>query len=118
MKYLLDEMLSPVVALDEERVVITMNAGDFLTLAEDSEVHAGLVVLRQAGLSRDEQRSWVRAAIVRLAEEKRDLVNRVVEVTGVGKYTIRTLPPTGPSYVLRQRQSGCDLRTDATSLER
>lgn len=55
-------------AFEEDRVVITINAGDFLVLAEGSDLHAGLIVLRSRGLSRDEQLAMARAR-VRIASE-------------------------------------------------
>ena len=122
MKYLLDEMLSPALAkelsssgidvthisyrardgspdhevwryaLDQDRIVITMNVSDFLTLAGRSEIHAGLIVLRQGGLTRAEQRSWIQPVIQAIEAEQRDMVNRFAEVTGIGAFTFRDLP--------------------------
>ena len=122
MKYLLDEMLSPVLAkelsasgrdithigyrdrdgapdhevwryaLEQERIVITMNTSDFLTLAGRSEIHAGLIVLRRGGLTRQEQREWIQPILDAIEVDSCDMVNRVAEVTGVGAFTIRNLP--------------------------
>lgn len=44
-------------ALENDLVVVTTNARDFIRLL-NVEVHAGLMVLRESGLSRDEQ--WAR----------------------------------------------------------
>jgi len=41
-------------ALDHDFAVVTTNARDFIELL-DVDVHPGLIVLRESGLSRDEQ---------------------------------------------------------------
>jgi predicted nuclease of predicted toxin-antitoxin system len=45
-------------AFANDQVVVTLNAGDFLTLAAGGDLHPGLIVLRESGLTRDEQ--WSR----------------------------------------------------------
>jgi predicted nuclease of predicted toxin-antitoxin system len=45
-------------ALERGQIVVTINAKDFLNLAAGSEVHPGLIILRDSGLSVDEQ--WTR----------------------------------------------------------
>lgn len=79
-------------ARDHDRVVITMNVSDFLRLAERAELHAGLIVIRRGGLTREEQRAWIEPVIEKLETEETDLVNRVVEVTDVGVFVVRDLP--------------------------
>ena len=69
-----------------------MNVSDFIALAERSEIHAGLIVLRQGGLTRAEQRTWIRPVIDAIEAEQCGLVNRVTEVTGAGTFTTRDLP--------------------------
>lgn len=74
-------------AFSQDQVVVTLNAGDFLNLAAEVELHPGLIVLRVAGLSRSEQWAHIEPAIdYCLAEEKanRNLVNRVIEIRGIG----------------------------------
>jgi predicted nuclease of predicted toxin-antitoxin system len=46
-------------ALDHDFAVVTSNARDFIPLL-DVEVHPGLIVLRESGLTRDEQ--WARSS--------------------------------------------------------
>jgi predicted nuclease of predicted toxin-antitoxin system len=46
-------------AFDHDFVVVTTNARDFLVLAE-LDLHPGLIVIRESGLTRDEQ--WERLA--------------------------------------------------------
>lgn len=74
-------------AFSHDQVVVTLNAGDFLALAQGGELHPGLIVLRVAGLSAAEQWAHLEPAIdLALAEEAagRSLVNRVIEVQGIG----------------------------------
>ncbi len=81
-------------ALEQARVVITINASDFVKLAEGSGIHAGLVVLRSQGLSRAEQWAWIKPVFEAVIGSGEDLLNRVVEVTSTGKFTVRAIPPT------------------------
>lgn len=50
-------------AYEHDQVVVTINASDFLVLAGSVELHAGLIVLRSRGPSRDEQWEWVEPVI-------------------------------------------------------
>jgi len=70
-------------ALDHDFAVVTANAQDFIELL-DMPVHPGLIVLRESGLSRQEQ--WER-------------VRPVVEhVCGTGHHTLRQrVNPTVPA---------------------
>lgn len=84
-------------AFDHDQVVVTLNAGDFLTLAAGVELHPGLLVLRIPGLSRAEQWRHIEPAIdFCLGEEAagRSMVNRVVEIHGHGhgQLTVYDLP--------------------------
>ena len=56
MRLLVDENLSPRLARDQ--IVVTVNVGDFLRLAASMEVHPGVIALREAGLSAEQQ--WLR----------------------------------------------------------
>lgn len=80
-------------AQEREFTVVTVNAIDFLRLLE-VELHAGLIVLREANLSRNEQ--WLRLEAVTshvLASGDPDyMLNRVIEVTGLGEFHIREMP--------------------------
>jgi predicted nuclease of predicted toxin-antitoxin system len=42
-------------AFEHDQIVVTINAKDFLSLATGSEVHPGLIILRESGLTPDEQ---------------------------------------------------------------
>lgn len=81
-------------AYEHDQIVVTMNAGDFLHLATEVEVHPGLIVLRPAGgLSRDEQWDWVEPVVDHLLASGEGLVNKAVLVTAFGKFTVVDLPP-------------------------
>lgn len=73
--------------------MVTINARDFIRLL-DVEIHPGLIVLREAGLTRGEQ--WAR--ILPLIEHIRKsgdadlLVNKLVEVLAPGPWEVREIP--------------------------
>jgi len=80
-------------ALDHDFAVVTTNARDFIELLA-VDVHPGLVVLRESGLSRNEQ--WERIEpVIEHAKASNDedfFLNKLIEVTGVGKFEIRNIP--------------------------
>jgi predicted nuclease of predicted toxin-antitoxin system len=80
-------------ALDHEFAVVTTNARDFISLL-DAPVHPGLIVLRESGLSRQEQ--WERLLpVVERAKKSGDedfLLNKLIEITGVCQFTTRQIP--------------------------
>jgi len=80
-------------ALDHDFAVVTTNARDFIELL-DVDVHPGLIVLRESGLTREEQ--WLRLhPVIEQAKDSNDadfLVNKLIEITGVGKFEIRNIP--------------------------
>jgi hypothetical protein len=49
-------------ALDHDFAVVITNARDFIALL-DVPVHTGLIVLRESGLSREEQWEWLRPVV-------------------------------------------------------
>lgn len=79
-------------ALDHDLAVVTTNAQDFIELL-DVELHPGLIVFRESGLSREEQ--WKRLEPVVLhvlrSGDQDFLVNKLIEVTGPGKFTVREI---------------------------
>ena len=79
-------------ALERDSLVATINARDFLRLAGESEVHAGLIVLRSQGLDPDEQWEWLEPVVRGVLESGVELINKVVEVTGSGRFSVRDLP--------------------------
>jgi predicted nuclease of predicted toxin-antitoxin system len=75
-------------------VVVTTNARDFLGLL-DIELHPGLIVLRESGLSRQEQ--WARLETVldhlhQMPDPATHMVNRVVELWADGRLLSREIP--------------------------
>lgn len=80
-------------ALDHDFAVVTVNARDFVELL-DVAVHPGLIVLRESGLSRQEQWERIKPIIdyVRDSGDEDFLLNKLVEVTEVGKFHARDIP--------------------------
>jgi predicted nuclease of predicted toxin-antitoxin system len=80
-------------ALDHDFAVVTTNARDFIELL-DAPAHPGLIVLRESGLSRQEQ--WERLILVveyvKKAGDEDFLLNKLIEITGVRQFTIREIP--------------------------
>ncbi len=82
-------------ALEHDFVVVTTNARDFLELL-DVELHPGLVVLREGGLSREEQRMRLAMALDHVQSQPDPaayMVNRVVEVVAIGEVVVSEMPP-------------------------
>ena len=80
-------------ALEVDAFVITHNPQDFIDLATKSELHAGLVLIREGGLDPDEQWARVAAALDFLrAQDVDDLLNRVVDVRAVDDIEVLAIP--------------------------
>jgi predicted nuclease of predicted toxin-antitoxin system len=79
-------------AFQHDLTLVTTNVRDFIELLH-VELHPGLIVIREAGLSRIEQ--WSRLeAVVRHALATADtnfMVNRMIEVWGVGHFNVREI---------------------------
>jgi predicted nuclease of predicted toxin-antitoxin system len=80
-------------AFENNFVVVTGNARDFIRLL-NVEVHRGLIVLREGGLTRDEQWERIRPVIKHLLECRDDnfLVNKLIEISGPDVWEIREIP--------------------------
>ena len=80
-------------ALENDFVVVTSNARDFIRLL-NVEVHPGLIVLRESGLTRDEQWERIRPVIEHVLRSSDDnlLVNKLVEISDGNKWEIREIP--------------------------
>jgi predicted nuclease of predicted toxin-antitoxin system len=80
-------------ALDRDFAVLTTNARDFIELL-DVDLHPGLIVLREGGLSRDEQWDRIKPVIEHVNDsgDQYFLLNKLVEVTGVGQFAVREIP--------------------------
>lgn len=69
-------------AFERDAILVTVNAEDFISLAERYEVHAGLIILRNGELTAKEQGLWLEQALAWLERNPRDLLNCVLEVWG------------------------------------
>ena len=81
-------------AFKHDQVVVTSNVEDFLQLAGDVDLHPGVIVLRAGHLSREEQWAWLLPVVRRFSGPRADLVNRVVVVSGPGRFQVRAIPPS------------------------
>ena len=80
-------------AYENDLTVITTNAKDFLALL-DVDVHPGLIVLRESGLSRQEQWERIELALRHLLEQddRNFMLNKVVEIEGATRLSVREIP--------------------------
>ncbi len=82
-------------AYENDLTVITTNAKDFLALLS-VEVHPGLIVLRESGLSRQDQ--WERIApVLHYLLDRNDpnfMLNKVIEVEAPDRFSTREVPPS------------------------
>jgi predicted nuclease of predicted toxin-antitoxin system len=77
-------------AYQEDRILVTLNVGDFEKLVRERELHAGVVLIKRAGLLRDEQIELMKGVAAALAEHG-DLVNQVLCVAEDGAMTFENL---------------------------
>jgi predicted nuclease of predicted toxin-antitoxin system len=82
-------------AYEEDRILVTLNVGDFEKLVRERELHAGVVLIEQAGLLRDEQIELLREIAGALADHGA-LINEVLRVAEDGTMVFENLaaPPT------------------------
>jgi predicted nuclease of predicted toxin-antitoxin system len=80
-------------AYDNDFIVVTTNAKDFLALLE-VEVHPGLIVLRESGLSREEQWNRIEPVLQYLLslDDFNFMVNKVIEVEAPNRFSVREIP--------------------------
>lgn len=80
-------------AYQNDQVVVTINVGDFMRLAKSVDLHPGVIAIREAGLTRQEQ--WVRLqqALAYIKHEiGGDLINQVLEVRGISEFKLHRIP--------------------------
>lgn len=77
-------------AYQEDRILVTLNVGDFEKLVRERELHAGVVLIERAGLLRDEQIELMQSVAAALAEHG-DLINQVLRVAEDGGMTFENL---------------------------
>lgn len=80
-------------ALDHGFAVVTSNARDFIPLL-DVEVHPGLIVLRESGLTRAEQWDRIKPVVQHVKDTKDPdfLLNKVIEIAGIERFEVRQIP--------------------------
>ena len=76
----------------EDRVLVTLNVGDFEKLARSREIHAGIALIERAGLLRDEQIEIVRKIVTAIAAHG-SMVNELLRVAEGRPRTFVTVPP-------------------------
>jgi predicted nuclease of predicted toxin-antitoxin system len=84
-------------AYEEDRILVTLNVGDFEKLVRMREIHAGVVLVERAGLRRDEQIELMTRIVTALVEHG-DLVNEVLRVAEDGTMSFEGVasPPKRP----------------------
>lgn len=78
-------------AFDEDRVLVTANVGDFVKLAHSRELHAGIILIENGGLLRDEQHEVVRRACDQIGA-RYDMANQVLRVAVDLSMTLEEIP--------------------------
>ena len=82
-------------AYAEDRILVTANVDDFEKLAGARELHAGIALVEDGDLLRDEQEAVIRRIVVAIEEkyaEARDMVNCVMRVSRAGGPTFDPPP--------------------------
>jgi predicted nuclease of predicted toxin-antitoxin system len=78
-------------AFEHDFALFTLNVADFLELARNVELHPGAIVLRRAGLDRDEQWAYLQRALAQV-DVSATLVNKVIEVAEDGTAVVPDMP--------------------------
>jgi predicted nuclease of predicted toxin-antitoxin system len=78
-------------AFQEDRILVTANVDDFVQLARKRELHAGIVLIEDASLHRDEQLTIIRAVVA--FTEGEDMANRVLWIGVDGHMRFEDVPP-------------------------
>ncbi len=80
-------------AYENDLIVVTTNAKDFLALL-DVEVHPGLIVLRESGLSRAEQWERIEPLLQHLRglDDPNFMLNKVIEIEAPNRFSVREIP--------------------------
>jgi predicted nuclease of predicted toxin-antitoxin system len=75
----------------EDRILVTANVDDFVRLARKRALHAGMILVEDATLRREEQLAVLRAVVRHIGEQ--DMVNRVLWVNLDGTMEFEDIPP-------------------------
>jgi len=78
-------------AFQEDRVLVTCNVEDFVGFAGVRELHAGLVLVEEGDLPREQQLQVVRRAVTAM-NVKPDMANVVLRVSVDGKLVFEEIP--------------------------
>jgi predicted nuclease of predicted toxin-antitoxin system len=80
-------------AYENDLIVVTTNAKDFLALL-DVEVHPGLIVLRESGLSREEQWDRIEPVLQYLLNmnDANFMLNKVIEIVAPNRFSLLEIP--------------------------
>ena len=78
-------------AFREDRVLVTCNVEDFVGFAGVRELHAGLVLVEEGDLPREQQLQVVRHAVTAM-NVKPDMANVVLRVSVDGKLVFEEIP--------------------------
>jgi len=80
-------------AFREDRILVTSNIDDFVKLVRARELHAGLVLLVESGLTRQEQLQRVRRALQLIAADAGgDMANKALRLAGEYGYAFEEIP--------------------------
>lgn len=78
-------------AYDEDRILVTLNVGDFEKLVRARDLHAGVVLIERTDLLRHEQIELVRAVASAIASHGGALINEVLRVAADGAMTFEPM---------------------------
>ena len=84
-------------AFEHDYVLVTSNSRDFLDLLE-VDLHPGLIIFSQGGLTRLEQWDWLVTALDYIAKQpsaESFMINRVIDVKMPGELIDREIPSPG-----------------------
>ena len=80
-------------AYDESRIVVTVNVSDFINLAKATDLHPGIIALRESGLDRMAQWQRLQEACSYIHKYcEGDLINQVLEVSGIQQLVLHPVP--------------------------
>jgi predicted nuclease of predicted toxin-antitoxin system len=77
-------------ALQNDMAVVTTNATDFLDLMDDAELYPGLILLRESGLSRQQQWEHLEPAVhfIQAQQDADFLLNKVIDILSPGEFRV------------------------------
>lgn len=83
-------------AFGEDRILVTSNVADFVELARARDLHAGIVLLEEGDLLRDEQLAVVRVAVAAIMGHG-DMANTLLWIALDGATAFEDVPPSRTS---------------------